>query len=114
MTALKKTGVAAMIMLACIVLAIIIGENRKESYIKTNAEVEAATGETQTAVTSTEDTVWDNFMGITTWGKIREEIKEGQEMVNYTPEEEKRLSFGKVVGIIVLLLIIVSIFGNRR
>ena len=114
MTALKKTGVAAMIMLACIVLALIIGEKRKDSYIKTNAAVEAATGETQTTVTETDDTAWDDFMKFTTWGKIREEIKEGQETVNYTPEEEKRLSFGKVVGIIVLLLIIVSIFGNRR
>lgn len=117
MTALKKTGVAAMIMVVCIALAIVIGETRKNDYVNP-------------AVTVTESgEVIENqtnpFFKFTTVGAVKEQIEKNkaeQEVATNTvneanPEDEDSkdgLSIRKIIGIIVLLMIASSILKGKK
>ena len=115
MEALKKTGVAAMIMVVCIALAIVIGDSRKSSF--TNPDLPA----TETEITeSEENNAWDFVTGMTTYGKVREEIEEGRKeaaqssLYDDETSQEDVWNVKRVALIVIGAFVIFSIFGKRR
>lgn len=103
MSALKKTSVAAMIMVVCIVMAIVIGEARKDTFIQ-------ASGEQQV-----EDSIVYNWSTI---GNIKNTIKENAQNVfgadEATEEQDGGITLGKLIGIAVVALILISILGKKK
>ncbi|MCQ2519771.1 MAG: hypothetical protein MJ107_04465 [Lachnospiraceae bacterium] len=107
MEALKKTGVAAMIMVVCIALSIIIGEVRKPAFVN------------PTPSTSTESTIHNWIYDISTFGKISNQINEGITDISVTSTSTEvndvstDVSVGKIIGIIILIAFVLSLFKKR-
>ena len=92
MSAIKKTSVAALIMLLCIVLAIVIGESRKNYY------------EDPTAY---EETVGGDLFGMTTFGAITEDMANSFDMPPFSEGvEEKSSGLGAIVLVIIIIIVL--------
>ncbi len=101
MEALKKTGVAAMIMVACLVLAIIIGEVRKPAFENSS---NASSSYEQSIDNGKDSGNW--LYNISTFGKIKNEIREGLAAIN-NPTDDADFHFGGKSILIILLVVIV-------
>lgn len=113
MSALKRNGVAAMIMFACIVLALVIGKMRQTTY-----EGPKPGSDQGSSIVS--ETIYD----MSTFGSIKKNINEGLEGLsvihhNNTVDasedaKEDSLGFGSIVLIIIVVMIVFKIFGGRN
>lgn len=100
MSALKKTSVAIMIMFACLILAIVIGEARKDIYENPSAH---------------QETVLSKLNELTTWGAINSTVEENMTIVSSDDvefeEENNGISTG---GIIILMIVIICVARTLR
>lgn len=100
MSALKKTSVAIMIMFACLILAIVIGEARKDIYENPSAH---------------QETVLSKLNELTTWGAINNTVEENMAVVSSDDvefeEENNGISTG---GIIILMIVIICVARTLR
>lgn len=103
MEALKKTSVAAMIMVVCIILAIVIGETRKDTFINPS-EHESGFSET--------------IFGMSTFGAIQQQVEGGLEdadIITVESEEDTSIpKFGSIIGVVLVIWGLSKIFGGRR
>lgn len=102
MSALKKTSVAAMIMVICIVMAIVIGEARKDTFIQ------ASNGH------QVEDSIVYNWSTI---GNIKNTVQENIENAfgdDVEAETDGGISLGKLLGVIIVGVVVFGIIGKKR
>jgi len=108
MEALKKTSVAAMIMVICIVMAVLLGEMRSGTY----KQVEK-TG----VVTQQKDNPISELMyGWSTYGTIQKQIEKGTNLVFDEDEDEpevRHISFGKIIVLLIIIGIVSGAFRKK-
>lgn len=107
MGALKKRSVAAMIMLLCLTLSVVIGLNRKDVYVNPSVSVE------------TEDkNISQTFNNWTTFGSISESIREALPVTgsNDLDVSHKDGLQGpvKTIFTICLVIFIIKLLSNKR
>lgn len=107
MEALKKTGVAAMIMVICIVLAILLGEVRSTTY--KNAE------SGNVAVTTERNGVGKLIYNWSTYGTIQNQVEKGLNVITDKEDDDDDggFSIGKLIGVLIIIAIVAGIFKNK-
>ena len=101
MSALKKTSVAVMIMLVCIILAVVIGEARKGVYINP---------------TSYENTISKKLYNMTTYGTIQRKSQEAADAYNNNDEDDDKggIPFGKIIIVGLIVVVVVNSVGGKK
>ena len=109
MEALKKTSVAAMIMVICIVMAVLLGEMRSGTY----KQVE----ETGVVTQQKDNPISELMYGWSTYGTIQKQIEKGTNLVFDVDEdkpETRKLHVGKVILILIIIGIVSGAFKKKR
>jgi len=104
LSALKKTSVAIMIMFVCLILAIVIGEARKDIYENPSAH---------------QETVLSKLNEMTTWGTITNTVEENVSAPSsYNSvsdnDSDSGLSKGGIIILIIVIICVLKGLSNKK